>query len=837
MRLGDAELEDLLSEGQRYRQKGWVRAKKSEGDTEIVTPTGDRIALGAEEWLVKDGDRWYVESDEVFRELFKPLIFGQCRKMTVVDAVQIRDAAEISVGGLTLAAAEGDWLLRSATDSSQPPQILDAEAFNQQYKRFVPRRGFRRWLRDAVEAVERKGYVRASLVYPLLLACAFAAVFCWGFQAFGEHTTPKADSNIQRAWSTLLLFTGSYLSLHREWDPEPTKNISQVGIAALTLTLFTAGSLTLLSRRARDFVRVLRPRARLVVIGEATTAAALVKSSIEHRIKTILITDSRDSVAALATKPSIPIIAAGELQSVLTRPSTRRVIRHATHMVVATDDDATNISLHASIDTMREAQRNPRRGEQEGHLSRYKDLVVIHDPGYADALRPRVIAGRLPDREVTCPAENIAEHVLHLLVAVATGGGHTCKKIAVRVIDPASPEAMDGFSADLARTITVWVDRLSQMLRLVDGKMFRTPDGETVTEKVPNIDIGDDAVADADLAIEIVVGKASDVAVYTFMQQGGSTLRIVITEGELVTFADAMRNCGRSDGSRVVNGREWLAAGAPMAGHKRPRVLVVDGRHVGLDAGLVTDDEGTQWARTFDLTYALMYSDGGYSVTGWQPGAPMGESVREVLAESEEAARAQGVWRAETFEMMRNKALKRISDRYSSMSAVENMLRLLDERGYELVRCERDSQGAEVELTLQDVEYVAANEHEDWRTKRTWCARTSVLPGRRYQEYLVAKFSSSGANDYCFQALSELRDRKNVPDERLRFAAEYNRRIARETYPAIAAAFGYRIVRRIDSNCNDVVSASGCGDCAGCVTQAVESVPDENVRKRTVEQT
>src|ERR1700722_243143 len=129
-------------------------------------------------------------------------------------------------------------------------------------------------------------------------------------------------------------------------NPVPPADMSVVGVLALSLTVITASSLVLLSRRARGFVRIIHPTARLFVIGNGSTAAALVESRIDSKIKTTLVTDSRASEAARATNPSIPIIESGKMQGALSTPSARRVINHANHVVVATDSDALNMQLH-----------------------------------------------------------------------------------------------------------------------------------------------------------------------------------------------------------------------------------------------------------------------------------------------------------------------------------------------------------------------------------------------------------------------------------------------------------------------------------------------------------
>jgi hypothetical protein len=664
---------------------------------------------------------------------------------------------------------------------------------------------YRRW--------RQEGWLRGRVLLPLLLVLGFIVVFSWGFYLTGRY---GAESHFpQRLWATLAMFTGTYMSLNPNL-PVPPADMSVVGVLALSLTLITASSLVLVSRRARDFVRIIHPTARLVVIGNDSTAAALVQSSIDSKIPTILVTDSRASEAARATKPSIPIIASGQIQCALLTQSASRVINHAGHVVVATDSDALNMQLHKKIRDIRESHGRPHRAlttsagvhveGDEGAIGRQsgaKDLVVIHDPGYAQLLRPNSIRGCLPSSEVTCPAENIAEHICHLVVAAVTGAND--ERIAVLKVVEVDPTSIPSRSqSSLASTIETWLRHLAWSLSFAQGDEGQNGKGPGEFEQIPALEVvaGPNGAFHSNhgLFIEVLVGsRPSSIATRVLSQQRAAGVRIVVANTHLIKGAAELRHYGSPDRLDVRTGRAWLDDQAPMNkadGSDGPLILVVDPDEVGLDARLVTDDTGTQWARTFDVTHALMFSGGAgrRSVTAWQPGAPMGESTKELEAQRIRAARSKRsnkhiVKRKELDNEVARQARKEVSNRYSSKRAAERMLRLLAVRGYALRRWEGDGRPDDPRLSAEDIEYIAEAEHENWLT-RTW-TDTSRL--RRRVES-VSDYSSSGANKYCYRGLTALESDTDRTD-RLRYAANYNRRIASETYPAIAASFGYSIVR------------------------------------------
>ncbi|KUI28927.1 hypothetical protein AU196_14575 [Mycobacterium sp. IS-1742] len=635
--------------------------------------------------------------------------------------------------------------------------------------------------------------MRGSVLVPALLAIAIAVVFMWGFHITGQFDVETGDhsssSNWQRLWATLALFTGAYISLNPDWDPMPPRELSVVGIIALSLTLITAGSLVLLSRRVRDFVRTIRPARRLVVIGDGSSAAMLVTSSIDRGIPAVLLTDTRRSLAARAAEPTVPIIASGEMPSALTSFPARRAVKRARTVVIATDSDRSNMALHTEMRRVRTSGRASSAGRQPALGRQPRDLVVIHDSEYAELLRPESLGRVLPANEITCPAENIAEHVCHVIVAAVTGS--KTEHVSVAVIDVESPSARSDPQLNLDRTIDIWVRRLCRSLEFL--RIPRDGVGLADHTTVPRVTVvcGDPPTpSGAGMRIKIVTGATSAAVVrHVLTNRAAADLWIAIADADMTKGAVELRY-REEERPDVLTGREWLGSPtmkSPTTSDRELPILVLDPADVGLDATLVTDVTGTQWARTFDLAYQIMFSVGGVGspVTGWQPGAPMGESTRGLERERIRAARRCNG----SAEDAARSARREIASRYSSKRAAEVMLEVLADRGFELRRA-LDTNAIEAPpLTSEDIEYIAESEHHDWLT-RTW-TDTSRWPARVER---VITYSTSRANQYCYRGLVALEASGETP-VRLRKAADYNRRIATETYPAIAASFGYAIVR------------------------------------------
>jgi hypothetical protein len=644
-------------------------------------------------------------------------------------------------------------------------------------------------VRGAYIRSREEGLLRSTLVARLLLVLTFGGVFVWGYYLF-HHSDPDGDVR-QHVLATLVLFVGSYVPVGHTDDPVPPPDVSLAGILALSLTVITAGSILLMSRRVRDFIRIIHPNVTLAVLGDGTSAAAIIQSSIERRISSILITGSRSSESGAATTPLIPVVASGQIQNALSIPSARRVIARTDHVVVVTDSDGLNMRLHQKIRSARQSQATPRSTE---HRDWATDVVVIKDPEYAELLRPAAIRGKLPVEEVACPAENIAEHLCHLIVAAATGP-HGVNGVAVDIVEVPATGPIDQ-EVNLTATVHRWVRRLDWMLSFVQGDEGRDEDGQATFETVPDLDlIARGAVPTKDeLLIRIYVGvSSSSVATQVFSESGTAALRIAVADMDLIQGAAELRCCQPTERRDVTPGREWLRGGAVMDsedGRFDPPLVVVDPDDVGLDAALVTDDTGTQWARTFDLTYGLMFANGTWSVTGWLPGAPMGDSTKHAEREARAVALSSGADPAAAA----RKVHKTIAARYSNKLAVAHMLAVLAARGFELRRQGAEVRPAAPDFSAEDVEYIAEEEHTDWLQRR-WTDTSR----RRPRTTLVSSYSSSHANQHCYRGLVALESSTDDSTRNLRYAASYNRRIATETYPAIAASFGYSIVRFDDA--------------------------------------
>jgi hypothetical protein len=680
-------------------------------------------------------------------------------------------------------------------------------------------RPYRRWRRD--------GWFRGTLLVPTLLAFAFITVFSYGFLLTGHYETNASLS--QRLWATLAMFAGTYMPLSPDLGVPPP-DMSVVGVLALSLTLVTASSLLLLSRRARDFVRTIHPNARLAVIGDGSTAAALIKSSIESRIPTILVTDSRASEAARAVTSFIPVIADGQLPRTLSTSSARRVLARVDHVVVATDSDPLNMQLHQQIRYLRRTRsdsddaitRTP-RGRMEDRYgiqaTTAKDLVVINDPDYAQLLRPDFLYERLPSGEATCPAENVAEHICHLVVAAMTSARAMTRDAIVQIVHTEPISTQPQSLSDLSSAIETSLQRLAWSLGFVHGRQ----NGKSLNEfeALPKLTVvassSRQPLPKEGLTIEIFLGSHfSTLARQVLADRGRVDLQIAIGNQHLLQGAADVEHRGSQHRPEVRTGRAWLDDDPPAIGSydSNPLTLVVDPEEVGLDARLVIDDTSTQWARTFDLNHALMFSGGrsAHVVTGWQTGAAMGESTKQLEERrSSEATPGAVGSHSENRRDLANDAVRQarreIANRYSSKRAADRMLRMLSDRGYALQRWEGEEPPNPPQFSAEDVEYIAESEHEDWLV-RTW---TDTSRWRKKVES-VSGYSDSGANKYCYRGLRRLESAANQPDA-IRFAANYNRRIASETYPAIAASFGYAIVRYSHPRSTKHVPQCGRLDC------------------------
>ncbi|GAA4758306.1 hypothetical protein [Gordonia alkaliphila] len=629
----------------------------------------------------------------------------------------------------------------------------------------------------AAQRRARRARVLRSIL-PGLATILVVAVIIWTFTAF---TIVFPESGVwERILSTLVGFSGGYIppgipapQYDTGLDAIPTTMVAIPLTVAFGITLFAAASLVIvMTRRARNAVRVWFARPRLTVIGSGTTATAIVQSAATHRIRTVLVSTSEDTPAAAAAYGAVPVLTVPNFDAPETSAGLTRLARRAHNVVIATDSASENLRIRKSLARHRDSL----------HLDEFRSLLaVVQDPQLAGALRPTELGSAFPDEDVTCPSENVAERVCHLIDEVTTGPrlifvndeedvATHYDEVLIEIVDvELTPYDSESWFR-LAETIRLWATRLSW------GRVFLRGDERTdglFNPIVPIRVLGPDEslppAADRERVFGIRIYAGSPTATVTQMLDDQLTApqdRAGLTI--LVADQETARAAGADDSEGAV--------------------AVVDPVTVGLDANLVVDAVTLQWARMFDQTHKFMFA-GDYSVVAWEPGAPLGDTVSEAAEAAVRRLRAQGAATEEEIAAARHKVRKGVSGRYSSYSAVKNMLTFLDQHGYELVRCPRDLTNPPVAPDFPDdvVNQIAAAEHEDWRV-RTWVDHSRLT---RLQRFLrrpapvehTKTYSNSGVDKLAFDEL-------DTP------TANYNRRIVTETYPAIAAAAGYAIVPR-----------------------------------------
>lgn len=680
----------------------------------------------------------------------------------------------------------------------------------------------------------------ARAVAPGAVAVVAVAVAIWTFLAFS--VTFPSSGVWQRILATLVTYVGAYMPLgDGDEHAVPPTSIAVPSTFAFAITLTAAASLVVvMSRRARNAVRVWVSQPQLAVIGADTTAAHIVNSAIAHKLSTVLVTDKEDSPAGLAARGVLPVLVVPNLEAPTASPGLLRLVRRADNVVLATESAAENLRLRQELRPLR-----PTVG-----LDDFRSLMaVVKDPRLAESMRPARLRGAFSEEDVTCPSENIAEHICHLIDAAATGPRVIASRegrveqlvdeVVVEVVGVEDSPYDDEPWADLGETVELWVRRLSW------GRVFLNGDelGDGAFNPIVPVRVAEAGADRPERSFVIRVYAGSPTRCVTaaldhVAEHSGDIADLTILTADPATAraTKSLTSTGAFDTGQPLTGDQWLAAGARLAAGggdgERPvsTTVVVDPVAVGLDARLVVDAITLQWARMFAQTYEFMFA-GDWSIIGWRPGSPLGDGVSE--AENDAAAAAYAAARekdlspedaARKAATAREKARKAVNNRYSSHTAVQNMLAFLDDAGYELVRSDRDLLNPPVapQLTKHEVETIAGKEHDDWRGEREWIDRSA--PGSRLSRLLraganhesqqvTAEFSTSGVRYFTLGELTAGYDeiqqliRERVPagveitDEQIdRFpvAANYNRRIVTETYPAIAATFGYSIVRKGD---------------------------------------
>lgn len=673
----------------------------------------------------------------------------------------------------------------------------------------------------------------ASLL-PFVLVIVAVTAGILGYQALDAAfpDVPKAN----KLFSTLAMFTGAYVALDGTHDPAMPDNFAVPAVLAFGTTLTAAASFILaMSRQAWDTLGAWRILPRLVVIGSGETAEAIVLSCAEHGVRSVLISDDRNAEAVRRRSSCTRLVVVRSLDVEQFTWLARWVLRRAQRAVIATDSDAANLRLRGEVLAAFDPEH---RGDGFRAI-----LAVVRDPELADALRPAVLptgssASFLPPEDITCPAENIAEHITHLVDAARTGTAMVRRVTgsttgAAELAHPRVVVELVGAGASpLERTVRRWVTRLSAASSSLKGDELPALDasGAPVHQPIAPIAVGG-PVGPEDFVIRLYVGDGSPDVLTAFLEarRSGLTpadLTIVVTDGGLLSEASVAITRGEVRGSR-----EWLTAREELAAdtearRRHPLTLLVDAPRIGLDAHLVEDDISLQWARAFHNAYNLMFA-AAWTQVPWEPGAALASDLTPKATYDERKA---------------------VAHRYSSLEAVRNMFRFLVDldgagelRRITIADDQQASAGRESQspFTEAEIDQIARAEHDSWRA-RTWpgvptgISRIPLL--RRSKRWahdapLVREFSGSGVSCVRSEVLqflgeggdpgaieagavwteddvdgvAQLREllaekiaQGRIPDEasELRRLWNYNRRIVTETYPAIAAMFGYEIVRR-----------------------------------------
>ncbi|MXP20204.1 hypothetical protein GIY30_02310 [Gordonia sp. HNM0687] len=852
-----------MSDGEwkQFNRRGEVDAVRLDSPWTWQTENGDTLQARAGDWRITDTDgNQRSVAAELFPRSYEFVAPGRYRRVGMFRARQVSAPETLVTLEGPARAHEGDWVVEGASGEHWP---VPADQFSKTYEEIRPpsrptRAG--RWFHAAgitlltlvqaagavtvqrVRSVSNKISYRSrtaipTLVPTILTVWAISAALV-GFWAVATTYETAQKSFIQQVYSTMAMFTGGYIPLiGDQFDPVPPVRIAAASVFAFTLTIAAASGVVIkLSARAWHRTRSWIRRPRLVVVGSGHSAAAIVRSCAEHKIRALLITEEPDGEAARACGHLLPKVEMRSFAECGDFGVARHILSRAENVVIATDSDSRNLDLQSVVGTA--ARRT--------HVTeRFSVVSVVKDAKLVEAMRPQRLT-TLPDQDVTCPAENVAEHVCHLIDAIATGSAAMSKAhpddtataplidaVVVDVIDVDHHAPADRTTGEpLSATLRRWLLRQSWSRKFMWGNEdLRT---QTTNEVIDiRLRTEDDAARDnsrADdtiIVVRIYVGADSS-AVMTRVLEDRSTLAappsltVVVGDGRLITTAMASFDSTVS----VVPGRQWLSAIARI--QNESTIAYVDPDEIGLDAHLVTDDIRLQWARLFNQTYEFMFAED-RAIKGWLPGEPLASETKTVerAAARKELAEWWGEIPAEPRNLVgagtriktsRRNARKRISNWYSSESAVKNMLTFLDDEGWELRRFE--GPGAPDDPNFPDamVERIAAREHADWR--RRWWPDDSRRRRPRYQRPVLddgtlgkrrlrverkiercATYSGSGADVLTFDELSNLSGdyvdgaTSQRPAQNRR-TANYNRRIVRETYPAIAACFGYQIVRK-----------------------------------------
>ncbi|MFT4125868.1 MAG: hypothetical protein QM662_06520, partial [Gordonia sp. (in: high G+C Gram-positive bacteria)] len=416
----------------------------------------------------------------------------------------------------------------------------------------------------------------ARSLLPFAALAAVIAVGLWTFVAFG-HVFPQSGM-IQRFLATLVTFAGGYLPPAEGPDTTPPTAIAVPSAVAFAITFLAAASVVfVMSRRARNAVRVWRARPHLVVIGSGETAAAILHSAVAHGIETVLVAETEESVAGRIAQGAVPLLTVPNLETA--GPGLVRLLKNSENVVVASESASENLRLRGILRSHR-----PTGSDVDEFRSL---LAVVHDPHLAEVLRPTTLAGSFPEEDVTCPAENVAEHLCHLIDAAATGDRVIAKdttvrllvtRVVVQIVDvAATPYDAPGTALwdHLAETIELWVRRSAwgrlflqgderadhtfnplAPVEVIDGS-GPLPTANTVTIRI----YAGSPTAAVTAAVGDRIAHPTDLADLTIVVADLATARAATG---LVPGSGLVSAGAGGAAPPVPTGREWLAAGAPM---------------------------------------------------------------------------------------------------------------------------------------------------------------------------------------------------------------------------------------------------------------------------------
>jgi hypothetical protein len=369
------------------------------------------------------------------------------------------------------------------------------------------------------------------------------------------------SSWLSRLYSAAGLFAGNYLPAQGQ-GATPSRSMGALGLLALSLTFVAALAAVLATTaRARERFRARTAGTALIVLGNGTAAAAMIRRSAHTAVsEVLLVSDNERSTAALAARDRAAMLIT-DLDA-LDDQVVSSLRARGGRIVVAADDDAVTLDLSHRL---------------SGAAGPACELVaVLGHAGLVDELRPAEIGGDSVDTfGVTSPAENTAGKVCQELdqlwskddELIAAGHGAV---------------VVDGDGSELASTVRLWVSRLSWARSFIRGE-----DGQPVARLDP-LSTEELQIGPAPVTFHVVVGPdGAEVA--------ARALRL-------------MRRDGLDGGRMVVVTSESLL---PTA--RRGRMVLVDPRTTAWDPDLVFEDTATRWGRLFHSVYGVAYA----KVTPW----------------------------------------------------------------------------------------------------------------------------------------------------------------------------------------------------------------------------